>query len=190
MNTNAIISATNTLGTELLDIAGPVAIPWDWRAWLVLGLVTLALAVLAWWAGRRFHRPPTPVPAAPPLPAHVRALNELEAALQDLPEPERFCTRVSAVLRRYIEERFGVNAPDRTTEEFLAELRAGDGPLSAEQQELLADFLTRCDLVKFAPGYPATEEELRALHQTAWRLVRETEPVAPPPATAAEPVTP
>lgn len=187
MNTNA--PATNALGAELLDIAGPVAIPWDWRAWLAVGLVVLALAALAWWAWRRFRRPPAPAPEAPPLPAHVRALDGLEAALQDLPEPERFCTRVSAVLRRYLEERFGLNAPDRTTEEFLAELRAGGGPLSAEQQGLLADFLTRCDLVKFAPGHPATEEELRGLHRAAWRLVRETEPAAAPAATA-EPATP
>ena len=187
MNTSA--PATNTLGAELLDIAGPVAIPWDWRAWLVLVAALLALGALAWLAWRRFRRPPAPAPAAPPVPPHVRALNGLEAALKDLAEPERFSTRVSGVLRVYLEERFGVNAPDRTTEEFLAELRTGGGPLSLEQQGLLADFLTRCDLVKFAPGHPATEEELRALHRAAWRLVRETEPVAAPP-PAAEPALP
>lgn len=187
MNTNALSTAlTNAAGLELLDIAGPVAIPWDWRAWLLTGLVLLVLALLAWWAWRRFRRPPAPAPAAPPVPAHTRALNELEAALRDLGDPERFCTRVSGVLRGYLEERFGVNAPDRTTEEFLGELRGG-GPLNLDQQGLLADFLTRCDAVKFA-RYPATEEELRGLHRAAWRLVRETEPVATPP-PAAEPVT-
>jgi hypothetical protein len=179
MNTNA--PATNAPPAQMLDIAGPVAIPWDWRAWLVTALALLALALLAWWAWRRFTRPAAPAPAAPPLPPHLRALNGLEAALKDLAEPERFCTRVSGVLRTYLEERFGVNAPDRTTEEFLAELRRG-GPLDAGQQALLADFLTGCDIVKFARHAP-TEAELKALHQAAWRLVRETEPApAPPPA--------
>jgi hypothetical protein len=170
----------------MLDIAGPVVIPWDWRAWLGVALAALALALVAWWAWRRFTRPPAPAPAAPPAPPHRRALDALEAALRDLGDPERFCTRVSGVLRAYLEERFGANAPDRTTEEFLAELRRG-GPLDAGQQALLADFLTRCDAVKFARHAPA-EAELRELHRAAWRLVRDTEPA--PAAAAPEPARP
>src|SRR5437868_6639404 len=39
----------------------------------------------------------------------------------------------------------------------------------------LADFLSQCDLIKFAK-YEPTEVELRKLHEAAVRLVNETEP--------------
>ena len=74
-----------------------------------------------------------------------------------------------------------LRAPERTTEEFLGELR-GTGRLSDLQQSLLGDFLTRCDLVKFARHEPS-EPELRALHDAAVRLVEETEPLLNPQAS-------
>jgi hypothetical protein len=40
----------------------------------------------------------------------------------------------------------------------------------------LADFLSQCDLVKFAK-YEPTEVELRKLHEAAVRMVNETEPL-------------
>ena len=76
-----------------------------------------------------------------------------------------------------MEERFDLHAPERTTEEFLAELQ-GSYVLTASQKETLADFLMRCDLVKFA-RYEPVQVELEALHKAAERLVNETEP--PPP---------
>ena len=48
--------------------------------------------------------------------------------------------------------------------------------LTPDQKESLGEFLKRCDLVKFAkyePGQP----ELRDLHDSALRLVEETEPI-------------
>jgi hypothetical protein len=84
---------------------------------------------------------------------------------------------VSDALRWYLEERFEFRAPERTTEEFLEELRQTDR-LLPDQKEVLGDFLRRCDLVKFARYEPA-RSELLELHGMAVRLVEETEPVAP-----------
>jgi hypothetical protein len=80
-----------------------------------------------------------------------------------------------------LEERFDFHAPERTTEEFLREL-AGTKLLLPEQKESLGEFLASCDLVKFAKYEPG-ENELRELHNSAVRLVDETEPQS-------EPVTP
>jgi hypothetical protein len=101
-------------------------------------------------------------------------------------QPKPFCTAVSHVLRLYLEERFQFHAPDRTTDEFLDEAQAS--PLLAlNQKQALADFLTRCDLVKFARGEP-TEPELRELWQAAERLIEETAPetIAAAPQSAGE----
>ena len=81
---------------------------------------------------------------------------------------------VSDTIRWYLEERFSFRAPERTTEEFLYELQGTD-LLTPDQKTSLGEFLQRCDLVKFA-RYEPGEPELRDLHDSALRLVEETEP--------------
>jgi len=115
----------------------------------------------------------------PVIPAHVRAKQKLQEALALLGQPREFCILVSDTIRWYLEERFDFHAPERTTEEFLYELR-GTELLTRDQKESLGDFLNRCDLVKFAKYEPG-EPELRDLHAAALRLIEETEPQQPPP---------
>jgi hypothetical protein len=94
-------------------------------------------------------------------------------------QPKEFCIAVSDTLRWYLEECFNFHAPERTTEEFLHELRSSE-LLTRDQKESLSEFLNRCDLVKFA-RYEPREPELHDLHDSALRLVQETEPVVLPP---------
>jgi len=165
-------SATNTLR----DIKPPVDIPSGWL-WLFGSLGTLALAALLFWAWRYWRKQRAIVPPLPVIPAHVRAKQKLQEALALLSQPREFCILVSDTIRWYLEERFDFRAPERTTEEFLHELRATN-LLTPDQKESLGEFLKRCDLVKFA-RYEPREPELRDLHAAALRLVEETEP--PPP---------
>ena len=132
----------------------------------------------AWRRSRRAQ-----VPAIPAVPAHVRAKQKLEEALALISQPKPFCILVSDTVRLYLEERFSFRAPERTTEEFLHELQATDLLLS-DQKDSLGEFLTRCDLVKFAKYEPG-ESELRDLHASAVRLVEDTEPSLTEPALQA-----
>jgi len=157
--------------SDIRDIKPPVPMggPGFWIL-LVAVLAALAAALLYWLRRRR-----RPVAAtAPAIAPHTRARQRLEAALALLSQPEPFCVAVSAALREYLEDQFDLHAPERTTEEFLAELQTS-ALLDSAQKESLGDFLTRCDLVKFA-RYDPTESELLALHSAAVRLVNETEP--------------
>ena len=110
----------------------------------------MALTGLALGAWRWKRRPPPAVPE--PLP-HEWALRELERIdALDLPggqEVERYHTLISDVLRRYLELRFGLHAPEQTTPEFLAGLQKS-AVLAVAQHEQLRHFLERCDLAKFA----------------------------------------
>jgi len=111
----------------------------------------------------------------PVIPPHIRAKQKLREALALISQPREFCILVSDTIRWYLEERFEFRAPERTTEEFLYELQ-GTNLLTPDQKTSLGEFLRRCDLVKFAkyePGPP----ELHDLHESAMRLVEETEPV-------------
>src|ERR1035437_3721984 len=173
MLTNQTASiATNA--NDIRDIRPPVEIPsgWEWLWWTCGGL---ALATLAFWLWRYWQKRRTQVPVAPPVPAHIRARQKLQEALALIAQPKPFCILVSDTVRLYLEERFEFRAPERTTEEFLHELQ-GTNLLLPDQKSSLGEFLQCCDLVKFAK-YEPREPELRDLHDSALRLVEETEPV-------------
>jgi len=163
----------------------PVPIPnaWAWVGWTLLGVALAALAVGGWWYWRRRKSRPVAEIVIPP---HIVARDKLRAALALLGQPEPFCVAVSQIIRVYLEEQFRLRAPERTTEEFLEELQSS-ALLGLEQRRSLANFLMRCDLVKFA-RYEPGEPELRDLYDAAVRLVEETERgQAPPPVDAVSP---
>lgn len=161
---------------DIRDIRPPVPLPnpWVWLLWLLAAAVLAAAALVLW---RRWRHRRAAELVVPPEPPHVRARRRLHDALALLHDPRAFCFAVSDALRWYLEERFAFHAPERTTEEFLVELQH-TGLLAPDQKGTLADFLQRCDLVKFA-RYEPGEPELRELHAVALRLVEETEPVEP-----------
>jgi len=171
-----------TVANDLRDIKPPLEIPsgWAWL-WWTLGALAAAAALYCLW--RWWRQKQALVPVVPPVPAHLRARQKLADALALLDQPKPFCIAVSDVSRLYLEERFTFHAPERTTEEFLREL-AGTDLLTGEQKDSLSRFLESCDLVKFA-RYEPGEPELRALHDSAVRLVDETEP-RPAPGTEAQ----
>lgn len=123
---------------------------------LVVGLLGAGAAAWAVWFFFFRRKQAAPVVV---VPAHEIAYRELERLIaEDLPgkgEIKEFYQRISDILRRYIENRFGLHAPEQTTEEFLAALGA-DATLAPSHKGLLKDFLQHCDLVKFAKHEPTT----------------------------------
>ncbi len=172
-NSSPASSSAPSVTNDLRDIKPPVQIPsgWEWL-WWTLGL--LAVAVLAFFAWRYWQKRRSALPVVPVIPPHVRARQKLKEALALINQPRSFCILVSDTIRLYLEERFEFRAPERTTEEFLYELQATN-LLTADQKRSLGDFLQSCDLVKFA-RYEPGEPELQDLHDSASRLVDETEP--------------
>jgi hypothetical protein len=98
--------------------------------------------------------------------AYQDAVARLEALLREgAPDPDTadaWFVELSSIVRGYLEGRFGVRAPELTTEEFLQETRRGSG-LGAQHRELLTAFLERCDRVKFAGYRPGHDESLATL---------------------------
>ena len=164
---------------DIRRIKPPVEIP-DYSLWLWLALLCLLAAVAAWFYWRwRKNRPQFQAPVVV-VPPHVRARDRLKTALALIAQPRLFAFAVSDALRLYLEERFELRAPERTTEEFLLEMKTAPH-LEERHKVLLSDFLARCDLAKFARYQPA-EQELLDLFDAAMRLVDETQaPAAIPP---------
>ena len=162
---------------DIRPLRGPVEIPnsFEWLWWLIAGI---AVAAVAWWLWRKFGIKKNNVEASKvTIPPHRKAKDLLRAANELMSDPYRFCSLVSDVLRGYVEERFELHAPERTTEEFMDELRSNH-KLRFEHKALLEDFLSRCDLVKFARFEP-TVPELEGLLESALRFIDETAPVDP-----------
>ncbi len=160
---------------ELEDIAGPVDVPVPWWWWAVAALVAAALAAAgAYWRKRR----KAALSASRVVPPHEAALAALDALLgRGLPGPDevkRFYMRLSDIVRRYVEERFGLRAPEQTTEEFLAAMAASPA-VGREHQRLLRSFLEQADMVKFAKFTPGRDEAEDAV-DAARRFVRQTAP--------------
>jgi hypothetical protein len=143
---------------ELKEIAEPVEMPAPWWPWVAGGVALAALAAGLWWWRRRKRLERDAIP--PPSP-HEVAFAELEnllaSGLLDKGEAKLFYLRLSNVLRHYIEDRFGLRAPEQTTEEFLAELKRGQ-PFAPKHNESLQVFMEHCDLVKFAELQPTQQE--------------------------------
>jgi hypothetical protein len=80
-----------------------------------------------------------------------RALEQLDRIQSELEkmQPYQFSISVSDVLRHYVSEQFNLPVTRQTSVEFLSAL-ANFSQFSEEEKKLLEDFLSRCDLIKFA----------------------------------------
>ena len=159
--TPVTVSVTSVLNdpsdADLRDIAEPVDMPVPWWWWALAALAIAAAVAAATWYWHRRRRQDAPGS----VPASEAALAALDALLaESLLEDGRFklfYQRLSDIVRRYIESRFGIHAPEQTTEEFLAGLAAAP-EIGADHQLLLRRFLGRADMVKFAKFVPGADE--------------------------------
>ena len=134
---------------EIKDIAPPLDI-FPYPTWMVVCAILIALAVLAGIAAlilkkiRDKPKPPLPTP-------REIALRELEALRPQVERqtPYEFSIAVSEVLRSYIGAQYHLHAREQTSPEFLAAI-SRSVKFSGNEKDLLAGFLERCDLIKFA----------------------------------------
>jgi len=150
----------------------PGGLPWPWLLAGVLLVAAVAPFALRTLRGSLAERRR--------LSAYQVARGELDALLYgERPQPanmDRFFVRLSGVIRRYLEDRFGLRSPELTTEEFLQEL-ARSPDLFAQHRDLLAAFLERADLVKFA-NYVPDESGVQESIEAAQRFLEDTREVS------------
>jgi hypothetical protein len=151
---------------QIKDIKPPVELPLDitrllWLAGLLLLFIILGVAGFLYWRETHAKKEALIIQISP----DELAFQELDKLLaEDLlarGEVKLFHLRISDILRSYIENRFGLKAPERTTEEFLTELTLDlqmQKALINDHKRLLAEFLNQCDLVKFAKHEPTIVE--------------------------------
>ncbi|MCP5544532.1 MAG: DUF4381 domain-containing protein [Akkermansiaceae bacterium] len=168
-----LLTVSSVLAQEAEDIRGPkppVELPdtvpvTPWGMYALIAFIALGIiGGLLWWLLRK------QVVATTPEEIARKELSRLRAKC-DLMKADEFAEAASGVLRRFIECRFGVAAPKRTTEEFLQEVVRGAHGLE-DRAETLREFLRACDLVKFA-GEDLDKLQREDLAFKAWGFVNE-----------------
>jgi len=159
--------------SEMADIQGWIGLPGGpWWPWILGGgLAIVALAGTAvCWSMRRTEEGPPPTPAEIARAA-IHALRGTSLLSQG--DFDTFYTTLSDIVRRYIEGRYGLKAPRKTTGEFLIEAER-DSRLRDDQKSQLQAFLRTADLVKFAGHEPPASHGTAALAM-AQQFIDDTE---------------
>jgi len=174
------VEVTSLLGEDrsklvIADIEDVVEMPEKSSYWWLwgIGIAGVIAGVLSWFAYRqKRHAKLVRIFK----PAHEIAYERLHALVkEDLIAAGRikeFYERISDIIRHYIEHRFDLKAPEMTTEEFLNELRLTD-MLCVSDKNSLTEFLTHCDLVKFAKHSP-TPQQIQQMFDLVKNFIEQT----------------
>jgi len=139
---------------DVLEMPKPASFAWLWALGFIAVIATAGL-----WLYLRRKRVRELVRIFKP--AHELAYERLRVLVNENlvgdGRIKEFYERISDILRHYIEHRFSLRAPERTTEEFLTEL-ANTEVLPAAEKQRVGEFLQHCDLVKFAKHNPTTQQ--------------------------------
>jgi len=158
-----------------IEVLPPVEMKEKRSVWLWLAplLAVLAIAVAIILRRRRRSNRPQAIIV---IPAHEWADNAItKLVAEDLPGRgmiQEFHYRISAILRGYIERRYGLLAREMTTEEFLA-AAASDPRFDLAASGELDRFQRACDMVKYAKHH-ATAADGESLLQTTRVFVAQT----------------
>ncbi|KPK80221.1 MAG: hypothetical protein AMS27_17300 [Bacteroides sp. SM23_62_1] len=174
---------TVPLDSTIRDIKTPVAVPVSFTEilpYLLIGVGILALAYFViYYLRKRKRKEPVFAFTRPQDPPHVIALRELdelrEAKLWQRNEFKVYYTRLTEIIRTYIERRFAIPAMEQTTYDILQSWKEA-GMYDPELNDMLKQLLNLADLVKFAKEKPLpTDNEINM--DNAYVFVKKTRPV-------------
>ncbi len=149
---------------DIKDIKPPLSLRLSWREILPYLLGAIGAVLLVWAInyirkkrkkGEKIYQPQ--VPSRPAHEVALEALRNLEAEkLWQQGRVKEYHSRVSDIVRTYIEQTLSINAMEMTTDLILSasQISALNQQIKNELQELLE----RADLVKFAKFQPLANE--------------------------------
>ena len=162
-----------TLPFRFGEVSGYLGISFG-AALLLAGLIYLLVRYLH-KRGRRISDLFKP---APPVPAHIVAIEALERLrnekLWQNDKHKLYYSGLSDILRTYLAGRFEVGAMEMTTDEIAEALRKVD--IEQKSKMDLLSVLRDADLVKFAKATPEAQEN-EAAFDKALNFVEQTKPV-------------
>ena len=183
---NFIPITVNTLNVDTTKpfkgIKAPLKVPYSWREfiyYILAGILLLILIIagILLWRKYQKHKPVVVERPKPKDPTHIWARKELkkleEEKLWQKEDVKLYYSRLTDILRLYLEFRFDWYAMESTTEEIQVEIE--NYSLKEKAKENLLAILRAADLVKFAKMLPLPDANIRAM-ESAYKFIDFTEP--------------
>ena len=178
---------------EIKDLKPVMQAPYtlrDFLPWILLVLGIALLGLLGWfyYQSRKKKKPLIKLTLRQPKPAHVLALEQLEALkseqLWQKGQIKEYYSRLTDILREYFDARFGVNAAEMTSDEIISAMK--DHSSDAQRLNDLRKILQLSDMAKFAKARPQdAENEMSLMLSVA--IVNSSKPAPEPKLTKPEP---
>ncbi len=164
----------------IYDIKAPFGIPRSFMEIFPWAILSILVLFLIWYAFRYFRAKRSGLPLSSVTrqiePAHLIAMKELRNlqadSLWQKGMLKEYYTRLTEIIRKYIERRYGVTAMERTSREIIEELDCRTDTVN-EVIGLLDECFTLADLVKFAKAQPGEEHHEKCLN-TAFHFIKAT----------------
>jgi hypothetical protein len=161
------------------DIKAPATVPVTITEILFYAVPILLIAILGYFLYVYFRRKKANEPMFKPLrpeePAYITALRELDKIkaqkLWQQKQIKDYYTRITHVIRWFIEKRFNIAALELTSDDILKHIRLEK--LDNINYVNLESLLNLADLVKFAKGEPDPEENITHL-ENAYDFIKKS----------------
>jgi len=141
----------------------------------ILVLIAAIAFLIFYYLKRRKQEKPFFKPLKPEEPAYITALRELDKLkaqkLWQQKQVKEYYTRITFIIRWYIEKRFSLAALEQTSDEILIHIKKSD--IDDINYSNLESLLNLADLVKFAKGEPDPEENILHL-DNAYDFIKKT----------------
>jgi hypothetical protein len=162
------VNKKGELELNFRDIKSPIWMISLWQIFMAILVAIVLLAAFAWYS-HKTGLLGTGIKKEPVRPPEDVAKEKLEALRNsDLLAQGNFKAyyiELTDILRHYLEGRYSISAPDRTTSELMRELK---NILERKDIYSLRDLLERSDFIKFAKGSPDSKEI-----ELDWNLVKD-----------------
>lgn len=144
--------------------------------WILLVLIVIAAGIWAYWKYLRKGEIPLvhKKKETPPYEVAIQELNRLkESHLCERGQEKEYYTRLTDILRVYLDKRFGINAMEMTSSQIVSTLSANNetnGP-----DKYIRSILEIADFVKFAKVRPLPDDNANVF-SWAMQFVEDTKP--------------
>ena len=138
------------------------------KRWIIAGIIfaTLFLGYIIYYLLRKYKKDGTILKPKIIIPAHVTALNKLQKLkkekLWQKGELKEYYTRISTIIREYIELQFEFNALELPTRDIVSHLKN----LPENEVKILEAILKKADNIKYAKGLSLDEENKLIIQQS------------------------
>lgn len=152
----------------------------DYGLWILAVIIVLGLGAYIFYVVKRKKNPfaTAPEKPVPPYEKAVLELNRLRGEkLCEQGREREFYTRLTDILRIYLQGRFGINAMEMTSTQIRHSLQSNETTRLSKRN--MEQVLETADFVKFAKVRPLPDDNVKA-YNSAMQFVEDTKPQPEP----------